>query len=329
MPTISHMGKRFTTKHYAYLTTEECRQIRDSFWKKPELAEVQAQIKKMYAGGSRMNHIYGYYFYHLMADCRLKGHKWTIKEFMQSDYLIRFAIGKATAFPKIYAFDHAKNLKTLFRLSPSGTAAKLSNFPYKPVQEILQNYNVNNNYYDFSCGWGVRLMAALCQDVNYFGTDPNAALCDNLNDLVSEFKTQTATTSQVDIRCQGSETFVPEWENTMGVAFSSPPYFDLEVYSESDSAGQSTNLGSYQAWLEHYLEPTIDNISRYLIDEGYFLFNIKNIKDHNLYDDSKALIESRGFVLEKELDLKNTNRIILQQNDKDNNERIMVFRKQR
>jgi hypothetical protein len=57
------------------------------------------------------------------------------------------------------------------------------------------------------------------------------------------------------------------------------------------------------------------------------LFNIKNIKDHNLYDDSKALIESKGFVLEKELDLKNTNRIILQQNDKDNNERIMVFRK--
>lgn len=50
----------------------------------------------------------------------------------------------------------------------------------KSIDELLENYNVNNKYYDFSCGWGVRLLSSLKHNVEYYGTDPNTVLCERL-----------------------------------------------------------------------------------------------------------------------------------------------------
>jgi len=98
------------------------------------------------------------------------------------------------------------------------------------ARNIIKKYNINDNWYDFSCGWGVRLLCAMSEKVNYFGTDPNYLLTDQLNLLVSDYKANIGLTTLTDIRTQGSQEFIPEWENTMGLAFSSPPYFDLEDY---------------------------------------------------------------------------------------------------
>ena len=220
------------------------------------------------------------------------------------------------------------NIKTVFRLSPSGTATKLPNYPYKSVKEILDKYNVNNNYYDFSCGWGIRLSASLATDVNYFGTDPNTRLVGRLENFADKFKEITDTTSEIDIRCIGSEVFVPEWENKIGLAFSSPPYFDLEEYARTDPSGQSISSNpKYSDWLENYIKPTMLNIKRYLIDDGYLLLNVKNVRNYDLYDDCLKIITACGFALVEELDLKNINRTILAQNAKNADENIMVFRK--
>ena len=83
---------------------------------------------------------------------------------------------------KAYAW-FIKNIKTVLRLSPSGTAAKVSNFPYKTMLDVFEKYNTNNNYYDFSCGWGIRLLSALANSINYFGTDPNNELVPKLKEI--------------------------------------------------------------------------------------------------------------------------------------------------
>ena len=332
---ITHMGKTFKTSHFQEdLTSEECNKIRKEFYTKPSTDNLDKQIQSLRDGKVKIHHIYHYYFYDIMADCRTKSgmsanyQSWSINEFMQCDDLIRFAIAKIRKFPKVYftTYSDAKNIKTVFRLSPSGTAAKLSNFPYKTVKGVLEDYNVNDNYYDFSCGWGVRLCASMASDVNYFGTDPNKTLVKSLDQLVDRFKSVTDTSSKVDIRPIGSEVFVPEWENKMGLAFSSPPYFDLEEYSRSDTEGQSIeNYPNYSDWLEKYFRATMKNIKKYLIEDGHFLMNIKDIKNHALYEDCKSIIESEGFTLAHELDLKNINRVFLKQNDLDTDEKIMVF----
>ena len=112
----------------------------------------------------------------------------------------------------------------------------------------------------------------------------------------------------------------------MGLAFSSPPYFDLEEYSRSDPAGQSIDkYPNYSDWLEKYFRATVKNIKKYLVPNGHFLMNIKDIKNHSLYEDCKSIIEEEGFTLVDELDMKNINRVFLHQNDLNTDERIMVF----
>ena len=332
---IDYLGSSFTTSHFQEdLTVEECDSIRREFYTKPNTEDLDRQILGLRGNRSMTNHIYNYYFYDLMADCRTKSgmskgyQKWSIDEFMQSDDLIRFAVAKVRKFPKVYPtkYTDAKNIKTVFRLSPSGTAAKLSNFPYKTVKDVLADYDINGNYYDFSCGWGIRLCASMSTDVNYFGTDPNNTLVKRLEGLSRRFKSVTDTSSEVDIRAIGSEIFVPEWENRMGLAFSSPPYFDLEEYSRSKPAGQSIDkYPNYSDWLVKYFRVTVKNIKKYLVPDGHFLMNIKDIKGYALYKDCKSIIEDEGFTLVDELNMKNINRVFLHQNDLNTDERIMVF----
>lgn len=92
--------------------------------------------------------------------------------------------------------------------------------------------------------------------------------------LANDYKTSIKRTNIIDIKKQGSETFVPEWENTIGLAFSSPPYFSLEDYKIGK---QSWHEGvTYDNWLNNYMYPTLDNCIKYLIQNGLLAINIKN-----------------------------------------------------
>ena len=46
----------------------------------------------------------------------------------------------------------------MFGLAGKGVASPPTQFSLKTVDEVLAKYNVNGNWYDYSCGWGVRLM---------------------------------------------------------------------------------------------------------------------------------------------------------------------------
>ena len=158
------------------------------------------------------------------------------------------------------------------------------------VYEFLKKYtDVGDNYYDGSCGWGNRLCGALKADVNYFGTDPNKELYVKLNEMYKKFKKITNTKATADIRCQGSEFFIPEFENKMDVAFTCPPYFFLEIYTE-----EQQNLLSmpYQDWLNSFMFPTIENTIKYLKDGGIYAITVKNFSKYKIYDDVKAYLDN-------------------------------------
>lgn len=172
---------------------------------------------------------------------------------------------------------------------------------------------------------GGRICSALKNHVNYFGTDPNYLLTERLTNLSNDYKNVTNTNTYVDIRTQGSEVFIPEWENKIGVAFSSPPYFYLEDYKVGK---QSYSEGTtYEEWKENYLKPTFINIKKYLIDNGYFILNINNFLNYNLVEDSIDIAENIGFKLVKEHKLNNIKRTNSKGGFNDNSEKILVFMK--
>ena len=323
---ITHLGKSFETIHFSNITDIECDKIKRDFYEKPSIELVKKQFHKIYNGGKKTNFIVDYYLKNVMSKARLSTSKWSIKEFFECNDLIRFAYGKIKNCSNFYKDTDSdiKNIKTVLRLSPSGTAAKVSNFPYQTMLDVFSKYNVNNNYYDFSCGWGIRLLSSLANDVNYFGTDPNYELTSCLNKLSEDFISNTNSKSKVDIRSIGSEITVEKWVGKMGLAFSSPPYFDLEHYNVGKQSIDNTN---YNEWINGYWRGTVINIDRYLVSGGYFLLNMKNIKKHNTLDDMSNVIKENGFEFVENLELKNINRIFLKQNGKNTNEVISVFRK--
>ncbi len=99
----------------------------------------------------------------------------------------------AFSFPRCVSQFHARNVLTVTR--------KL--FPDHAL------WDEPLNYHDASCGFGMRLSGALLCNFNYFGTDPNKQLNVKLNELYQFIRKYHLTTANAEIRCQGSEVFVP------------------------------------------------------------------------------------------------------------------------
>jgi len=331
--TIEYKGEKLVTESYAELSDSDFQRLHDEYYAKPSLEDVKNQMLGIWSGGTKNNLITNYFVKDLMAKTHIYYNKWTVEDVFSYKPLLEWAWGRVQSNRKVFPETDSDidNIEAVLRIGGKGVATKPANFPIKTVDYVLQNYNVNNNWYDFSCGWGARLTGALKNRVNYFGTDPNYILVDRLKELANLYKETTFTGTNVDIRAQGSEHFIPEWENKIGLAFSSPPYFLLEDYKIGD---QSYKPGtSYSDWINHYLKPTLTNIHRYLVDNGILIFNINNFDVYDLTGDTVKSAEECGFEFVDRITLKNISRCFGSVSDKgnaqfnDNDETMFVFRK--
>lgn len=328
---ITYLGrtKKFTND-FELLSETEYNNIVMKWYEKADRDTVNEEIVAFDDGGVKFSEITDFYFRDVMDDSIRTGAKWSINEVMSNRELLSSVVGKIKRNPKFFKSPTLiENIDTYFRAGSDGTAIKVCQFPTKVADYILYEYNVNGNYYDYSCGWGARLACALKNRVNYFGTDPNYNLVACLNKFKDDYTSLMRTKTEVEIRCQGSEEFVPEWQNKMGLAFSSPPYFCLEDYrvgKQSYVKGET----SYESWLCNYLEPTIQNIYKYLVADGYFVCNIKNFGKYKMEDDTVRIACNNGFELHKVDALKQIKRVSGFSGDKDEvmidvNENIYVF----
>jgi len=81
-----------------------------------------------------------------------------------------------------------------------------------------------------------------------------------------------------------AEDVMPEIREKYDLVFSSPPYFDIEIYSEELS--QSCNkYKEYQDWLDKFLWVLVDESKRILKEDGRLIINIKNIGKYKIADD--------------------------------------------
>ena len=288
---ITHLGKELNTTHWYDLSTEECNSLRKEYYKKPVFDLVAKNFKSLFKGKNVVSNIIRYYVKDLMAKVKLYTAKWSIEEALQSNELIRYFYSRILSSDKVYPKKKTlkKNFETALSISGGRVAMKPSNFPMKTVDHILKCYNTNDNYYDFSCGWGIRMLSSMKHKINYYGTDPNNILVERLNEIHEDYDAVNKVNTFVDIRCQGSEVFVPKWKGKMGLIFSSPPYYNLEDYKVGE---QSIEGKTYEEWLDQYMYRTLKNCKDYLTDDGYLLINVKNFSKYKLYDDVLKLAES-------------------------------------
>lgn len=329
---IKYLGKEMLTSHFSDISEEKREELQSLYFKKPSLVELRKSLFKINNGSNITSAVERYYFRDLMAKVSIDGLNWTIEEVFQSKDVLGILYSFISVNDKVFPPHETeiKKIETALRIGPHVTQ-KPSNYPLASVREILRKYNINGNYCDYSCGWGIRLLGALATGVNYYGIDPNHLLTQRLENLAKEYKKVNNKENIItDIRTQGSEVFIPEWENTIGVAFTSPPYFSYEDYRVGEGQSFKKDETSYEEWLGTYWLGTVKNIHKYLIEGGAFLVNIQNTKIggkmYTLQDDCKRIAEENGFIQVDSLVLKTIARPTINANDElTANEDIMVF----
>lgn len=264
------------------LTDDEFLSIGQEYFQKPDKALVEKQLRSIAEGGVKMNYVQDYYLKEVMSKAVGTRASWSIWDGIRNREIMEYFNGKVANNKKVFpdSMTLAQKIATAFRLCGIRYCVKVPNFPIKVASHIITKYNVNDRYYDYSCGWGARLLSALSSNIHYYGTDPNNELVDRLDEIATDYKKANPTnTSCVSIKCQGSQTFVPEWESRMGLCFSSPPYFSLEDYQIGEEQSYKKGM-TYAEWRDSFIGPTVENCFKYLVPGGYFIFNVKSFRDY-------------------------------------------------
>jgi hypothetical protein len=168
----------------------------------------------------------------------------------------------------------------------------VSNFRPTAAACLYQNFmQPGELVWDMSMGYGGRILGAIISNVNYVGTDPATLTFKGLKEIKEEFGNPN---NHYFLNKQGSETFKPK-ENSLDFAFTSPPYFNWEQYS--DDADQSfKNFSTNEDWNEGFLRQTIKNVYTGLKPGKYMGLNVANIKSHKTFeDDTVRIAVEEGF----------------------------------
>lgn len=157
-----------------------------------------------------------------------------------------------------------------------------TNFRPMVAKAIYEKYTPKNGViYDFACGFGGRMLGALSSKNNYkyMGVEPCTETFDSLNLLGTLIEKATNRKDVFKVYKVGSEDF-SGWKESVDFAFSSPPYFNLEKYSDEGTQCY-IKFSNINDWIEGYVRPTIKNIYNMLKHDRYYAVNIADFKIGN------------------------------------------------
>ena len=176
------------------------------------------------------------------------------------------------------------------------TGENIQNFKPQNARAIVEHLCpvMWGRVYDYSAGYGGRLLGITASNMHYqyIGVDPNTETVERLNYLNSLIQNSGTIIQNV------SEEYQPE---DIDCAFSSPPYFNLEKYSDEDTQCM-VRYKTLDEWFDGYVGPTLEQIHRGLNREGLLGTNIADYKtskeEFKVCERWIATAEKIGFVYE-------------------------------
>lgn len=193
-----------------------------------------------------------------------------------------------------------KNLRRAFDLVSGGSIQNFKPMNARAVWEYLCPV-MFGRVLDFSSGYGGRMLGAMTSNMRYHytGIDPNTKTYNGLVAL-GELLNECNLGSGYEMNHMPSEDFDPE-PGSYDAAFSSPPYFNLETYSDEDTQCMN-RCSNLDAWFELYVEPTLKMIHKGLAPDALYAVNIADYnfdkENFQIVDKWKELSEKVGFRFE-------------------------------
>jgi hypothetical protein len=190
-----------------------------------------------------------------------------------------------------------------------------TNFKTMNAKALYEKYTPKNGtIYDFSAGFGGRMLAALTSKNNYryLGVEPCVETYNNLLQLGEHIDNTIEARLRWAIYCQGSEDYCHKAGNFVDFAFSSPPYFNLEKYSDEETQCYN-KFPTLDEWYNGYVRETIKNIYFMLKPNAHYAVNIA---DFNIGKDKVEFVDKwiqisieEGFEPCEKIDMKLQKRV--------------------
>jgi len=198
----------------------------------------------------------------------------------------------------------------------------VSNFRPTAAAAIYDKFAKDGVVWDMSGGWGGRLLGAIISNVkHYIATEPSSKTELGLAALRDDFGDK----SSIDIFGLGSEDYIPD-KNSLDLCFTSPPYFNLEKYSNENTQSY-IKYPSKDEWIEGYLTETFKNCYYGLKSGAVMLINIADIKGKELKKEMIKTAEMVGFKYKTEYKLALSNINLRNKEKKFKYEPIYLFTK--
>ena len=225
----------------------------------------------------------------------------------------------------VYQIDHSQIIKGLVN---SGISKTVSNFKptlakwiYDYALSICETESNVKSTYDYSAGWGGRMLAANSLGIIYNGTDPNTS--EELTTFANKFLNNVNVYSY----CSESDEIYDELVE-QDIIGSCPPYFKLEQYSDDNSQCYN-KYNEYELWLEKYWKETVIKSYKKLKSGGVFFVVINN----NLKEDVvKTILENTKLTVHSEFIIKSSKSHLYNKKESDAknkyNETVIFFKEQ-
>jgi hypothetical protein len=189
----------------------------------------------------------------------------------------------------------------MFKMMSFRGSSRCYNFRPATAKALYELYGKENSkVLDTSSGFGGRLLGFFTakNTAEYVGIDPNTA--DSCNKFIL-YMSRYFTNKKAYVNRIGSEDFTvenyPQYENYFDISFTSPPYFNIERYSD-DITQSHVKFNTYDAWIDGFYRNTIYNSCNSLKLDGVFAVNISwvdNIKEY-----TEEFLNDCGFYIIKE-----------------------------
>ena len=176
---------------------------------------------------------------------------------------------------------------------------------------------------DPCAGWGGRMLGAVSSGAEYVAFEPNKTTFENLNSLAKFLNIE----NRVRIICDGAENMDQYDLGKFDLVLTSPPYFNLEVYS--DESTQSINCrDTYDVWAENFLRVIIHKAASHLVDGGVSCWNVAKVGKNDMEKDVERYHLQLNLSVKQVLTVTSSKRQSHHTaNDKKSSDRTVVYQK--
>ena len=139
---------------------------------------------------------------------------------------------------------------------------------------------------DPCAGWGGRMLGSVAAGAEYVAFEPNTETYEGLLKLIKLLGIEDKVRIIKDSALEMDKYDIGEFD----LILTSPPYFDLEVYSHEDTQSIK-GCDTYSMWVNNFLKPLIELSISHMKQNGWSCWNVHNVGKMKMIDDVKVIHE--------------------------------------